>query len=456
MPAPRPILGALVASSVLGTLLVGCTSDEPPAPDPTPAASSGTPTSAEPASIEVAVYGDAVRLRTYQRMADAFNDANPDVVVTLERHEDAIEAAADARMALQLGAGPDVFLVDQRYLAELVDSGGLEPVDQLLEARGLQFGDDYQRVALTSMSANNRLQCMPAEMSPRVVYLNTKLVPRRQLAAVDVVVPNAVETSWSWLELVTTARTVAGLDQLGPIKGVHIPSDVGTITAFTRSADGDVVDDIFDPSSLTLASDNALEAIDELVTLARDPAVSLTKEDIAARDPVDWFAAGQLGMLVGTRDHLPALREEDGLRFDVAPLPSMGRGHSISDINGFCLNAGSDETSAAADFIAFAAGSEAAEVMAASGAMVPARLDALAGEAFTQPDEDPRNSQVFATSQRRSEPMPYDLAWPRVAELVEEVFARLFLGIGFDPTQELEERLVRLDEQSESIFDAAD
>jgi multiple sugar transport system substrate-binding protein len=456
VPAPRRLLGALVGSSLLGAVLVGCTSDDPPAPDPTPAASSGTPATEGPARIEVAVYGDALRLRTYQRMADAFNNANPDVVVTLERHEDAIGAVADARLSLQLGIGPDVLLVDQRYLAELVDSGGLEPVDQLLEARGLQFGDDYQRVALTSMSANNRLQCMPVEMSPRVVYLNTKLVPRQQLAAVDVVVPNAVETSWSWLDFVTTARTVAGTDQLGPIKGAYVPSDVGTITAFVRSEDGDIVDDVFDPSSLTLASDSALEAIDELVTLARDPAVSLTEKDIATRDPVDWFTAGELGLFIGTRDHLPALREEEGVRFDVAPLPSMGRGHSISDISGFCLNGASEQTSAAADFMAFAAGAEAAEIMAASGAMVPARLDALAGESFTQPDEDPRNSQVFATSQRRSEPMPYDLAWPEVADLVEDAFGRFFLGVGFDPTEELEARLVRLDEQSETIFDSAD
>jgi hypothetical protein len=39
---------------------------------------------------------------------------------------------------------------------------------------------------------------------------------------------------------------------------------------------------------------------------------------------------------------------------------------------------------------------------------------------------------------------------------VEDAFGRFFLGAGFDPTEELEARLVRLDEQSETIFDSAD
>ena len=452
MPPARSLLGALVVA-VLGAGLAGCTSDpEPPTPGPSPTASASSASPSVPVPLEVAVYGDALRLRTYQRIADAYNEQNPDVVVSLVRHEDAGATAAAARLALEIGAGPDVFLVDHRHLPEVVGSGGLEPVDQLLEARGLQFGDDYQRVALTSMSADSRLQCMPVEMSPRVVYLNTDLVPRQQLAAADVVVPNALEPSWGWPDFVTTARTIAGVDQLGPVKGVHIPADVGTITALVRSADGDIVDDVFEPSSLTLASDDALEGIAELVTLARDPAVSLTKKDIASRDPIDWFLAGELGMFVGTRDDLPELRADGEVRFDVAPLPSMGRGHSVSDVNGFCLSAGAADIDAAADFIAFAAGREAAEIMAASDTMVPARLDTIADDVFTQPGEYPRNSQVFATSLRRSEPMPYDEGWPRVVELVEATFTRLFLGAGFDPAEELEERLVKLDEQSEPVL----
>ena len=451
MSAARPLAGAAV-SALLVSFLAGCTSEDAPDPGPTAPLTSPAATPTGQVEIEVSVYGDPVRLRTYRSIADAFMDENQGVLVTLEEHPDAAAAAVGAVNALDLGAGPDVHLADQRYLPQLVETGGLEPVDSLLEARGLQFGDDYQRVALTSLSANSRLQCMPAEMSPKVVYLNRRLVPRQRLAAAEVIVPNAVETSWSWEDFVTTARTVAGTDQLGPIKGVYLPPDIETVTALVRSADGEVVDDVFEPTSLTLASDSSLEALTELVTFAQDPAVALTADDLKARDPITWFTEGELGLFVGTRDDLPTLREAEGLRFDVAPLPSFGRAHSASNVNGYCINAGTDQLDAAADFVAYAVGEEASAIAARSDVIVPARLATVAADVFRQPGEQPRNSQVYATSLRRSEPMPQDTAWPRVVELAESAFARLFHGLDVDAEAVLEQRMTRLDEMSETLL----
>lgn len=458
MSGARRLSRALVVVLVVASV-AGCTSDAAPGADPTPSATSGSPTleaSEQPAQLEVAVYGDETRLRTYRRIADAFTEANPDVEVTIVEYPEPAEAAVAAMNALDLGAGPDVFLTHQRYLADLVETDGLEPVDSLLEARGLQFGDDFQRVALTAMSANDRLQCMPAEMSPKLVYYNKRLVPRRMLSAAEVIVPNLRETSWSWDDFATTARTVAGIDRLGPVKGVYLPPDIETITALVRSADGEVVDDVYEPTSLTLASDGALEALGELVTLARDPAVSLTRDDLETRDAINWFTDGELGLYVGTRDDLPALRDAEGLSFDIAPLPSIGRAHSVSEVNGYCLNAGTEQLEAAADFVAFAVDEEASAIAARSDVMVPARVGTLAEDVFGQPDEQPRNSQFFTTSIRRSEPMPYDTAWPRVVELTESTIARLFYGFEVDVDEVLEDRMVRLDTVSESMFADSD
>ncbi|MGF2075762.1 hypothetical protein, partial [Enterococcus casseliflavus] len=78
----------------------------------------------------------------------------------------------------------------------------MAPLDELLEERDVQFGDDHQRVALTELSSEASLQCMPAEMSPAVLYANTDLVPRRRvLRGLGVELPRATET-WSWGEMV--------------------------------------------------------------------------------------------------------------------------------------------------------------------------------------------------------------------------------------------------------------
>ena len=75
MSPARKLAGSFTALA-LGATLAGCTSDPEPGPGPTPSspsASSSSPAE-EKVEIEVSVYGDQVRLRTYERIADAFVD----------------------------------------------------------------------------------------------------------------------------------------------------------------------------------------------------------------------------------------------------------------------------------------------------------------------------------------------------------------------------------------------
>ena len=52
----------------------------------------------------------------------------------------------------------------------------MQPVDELLEQRGVQFGDNYQRIGLEAFAADSALQCMPNDVSPYVVFYNKRLL----------------------------------------------------------------------------------------------------------------------------------------------------------------------------------------------------------------------------------------------------------------------------------------
>lgn len=437
--------------AVLSLVLAACTSQEED-PDASPAPESSSPTTsptAEPQRLQVAVYGDRTQVQAYRTIADAYEADNPGTKVRVRVRADASRAAEAAAENLRSGTGPDIFLLDQEDLPVMVETGGLQPVDSLLESAGLEFGDDYQRVALTSFSAEDRLQCMPAEMSPLVVYYNKRLIPRRLLAVQDVSLPTRKRTSWSFEDFETTARVTAGRDRFGPITGVFIPSDLETLTAFKRSAGADIVDDVFAPTTLVLTDDEGIEAISELARVIGDSAVSPgTGADV---DAVELFLQGQLGMFVGTRAELPRLRAAEDLSFDVFPLPSLGRTQSVSYINGFCVNAATESEELAADFIAFAVGVEGAKIAASSGAIVPSNLDVVYGRPFLQPGAQPRSAYVYGAAVRRSEPLPYSAAWDEVATAAEVVLRPLYRVPSL--TEEvLERRLTRLEERSEAIF----
>lgn len=450
MSAVRGLAVALAAVTALS--LAACSGAAEPDPTPT---SSSTPlpssSSPDPVSLDVHVYGDASTIRTYRTIADAYTSEHPEVTLDLTSDPDPVTAAQTVTSGLDAGTGPDVFLLDQYELPDLVASGRLQPVDTLLEDRGLQFGDDYQRVALTTFSANSGLQCMPAEMSPLVVYYNKSLVQQANTSDVSVVLPDG-SSGWTWESFATLARAVADLDGVGPIKGAYIPPDLESVTAFIRSAGGDVVDDPLDPTSLTLAGDTALETLTTMMTLLRDSTLSPAQADLPPGGAAEQFAEGDLGMFVGTRADLPRLRDTPGLRFDTAVLPSFGRTESVSRINGWCINKASDQVGAAADFISFAVGATGARIMAESGAMVPSSLQALSSEAFTQPGRQPRNAEAYANAVRRSDPMPFSSAWLAVAEEANRRFRPLFVRSDLDLDTVLVRRMTKLDESSTEIF----
>jgi multiple sugar transport system substrate-binding protein len=412
--------------------------------------------SPEPVTLELVVHGGPRRVAVYEKILAAFAEERPEVEVELTSYPDADSAAAAVEASLANEDGPDVFMLDPASLPAFVQAEWLEPLDTLLEDRGLQFGDDYQRAALTAFSANSRLQCMPAEMSPFVVYYNRDLVSRQRLAAEGIVLPRAEET-WGWEEFEVAARQAALTDGFGPVKGIHLPADLEVLTAFVRSAGGEVVDDLFEPTSLTLTSDDALEAVAKVVALARNDQVALPIEDVEERPAVEWFAEGQLGMFIGTRDDLPRLRRVQDLRFDTISLPSLGRSRSVSQMSGLCIDARSDSVDAAADLVAFAVGPEASRIAARSGAIVPASLDVIYDEAFTQPRQQPRSAAAFAAGVRRSEPLPYSTAWVDVREVSNGVLTQLYKrrGLNLDE-EELEARLAGLNARSVELFaDAA-
>jgi multiple sugar transport system substrate-binding protein len=239
------------------------------------------------------------------------------------------------------------------------------------------------------------------------------------------------------------------------VKGVSIPADLATLTAFIRSAGSEVVDDPLNPTSLTLASDEALATIDAVASLARDPIVSLTKADLTTKPPVDWFIDGELGMFIGSRDDLPRLRAADGLRFDVYPLPSFGKSRSVARMNAYCIDSETKHVDAAADFVTFAVGDQGSEIAASSEEIVPTNLDMVHTETFTQPGEQPRHSQEYLAGIRRSDPLPFSSAWLEVSAEADQVLQQLYTRLDIDLEGTLEERMTKLDTSSEELFGKA-
>ena len=437
----------LVATGLLCLVATGCTggsADEPRASASASASSSAV--SPEPVTLRFSVYGGPEVRKAYRQLAVDYHLDHPEVTVEVEASGDVVTARDRLHRHFAAQDPPDLFLADQTDLAGLVAGDRVQPVDELLEKRGVQFGDNYQRLGLEAFAADSALQCMPNEVSPYVVFYNKRLlVPRNLVGPEDE--PPTPEKGWKWEQFELAARQMS----TNGVRGLYLPPRLSTLMPLMRSAGADIVDDPRKPTTLTLADDANREALEQVLTLARDPNLTPTARQLSKEDALTRFENGSLGMLVGTRDLVPRLRQNPDLHFDVYPLPSLGQARTVADVTGYCLSKDTAHVEQAADFLAYAAGPKGSETMAASGGVVPANLAALHSAQFLEPTQFPRQGAVFDEVMRRADSLPSVAGWPSVVTQTQPYVDRLFTA----PVLDLDTLLPKVDQVSAEILAAA-
>lgn len=432
-------LVALLVTYVLG--LSACTPDgQPPEPEPTKTKSASVPD-----QLTFGVYGAEPEITAYTKIATDFTTAHPDIVVNIKPYATHDEAMAALDGAVAAKDAPDVFLIAREDMPSLLERKATQPLEKLLFDRNVDFGDGYARQGLEAFSADNSLQCMPNDVSPLVVYYNTSLIDLTKVVERKGDKPPTPESGW---RLDDFARAAALASTKGT-KGVYIDPSLRQLAPFIWSGGGSVVDDVSAPKTLTLSDGDSQAALEQLLEVVRNPALTFNEKQLARKGALARFKAGKLGMILGFRSLTPQLRNQPGLSFDVMPLPRVGKTATVSVMSGLCVAATSEHTDDAADFVAYAVGDDAATVLARTGYVMPANLAVTHGDAFLQPGEAPASAFIFEKAMRYAGEEPYSLAWPQVEDMAEPLLAQLFYEPVIDP---LEDRLKAIDDASAPLF----
>lgn len=436
----RTAVGAL---TVLGLALaaVGCTSDpDEPTPDPAPQT---TATAASP--LTFGVYGPSEQLDAFQATVDQWNreTEGPEV------RQKGWETHEDMRAAIESGTDlPDVFLASRSDLRWLLDNKYTQPVDELLDERGIPFGDGYSRDAIQAFSAEDRLQCMPYSVSPMVIYYNKELVDFARMQARGLDAPDEDATSWTF-EQFTAAAEFSSRPRRGT-KGVHIAATLPGLSPFIESGGGSVFDDGGDPKSLAFSSDDSKSALERTLELLRNPQVTLDPEQLEQTSAVNWFKRGKLGMIAGYRGLTPQLRLVPGLEFDVLPMPVLDGAATVGDVAGLCLSRKASDASAAADFMVHELSADAVSTVTRTGYLAPANLEVALSDIFLQPGRQPLHSSVFNSSVRSMDLDPLIDTLPELEEAVTPDLEQLVYGVG---VLDLDGITAQIDETSKPILD---
>lgn len=436
-----PVAGVVAGLLALTLAAAGCSADgEEPAEDPSASPSSPS-SSAPPEPLSFGVLGPPAERRAWEGDVESWNATDPKRKVRMVQdfdHERLLEQITEGQV-------PDVFVARREDLQVLVGAELVQPVDELLDERGVDFGDGFSRDALQLFSVDEGLQCMPLSASPLVMYVNTALVDLDLMAARGLEVPRS-ETQWTFDQMAAVAR-FASRPELGT-RGLYVDPTVRGLAPYVLSAGGSVFDDMEDPTGLDLSSDESESGIERLLQLLRSPQTSPTPEELEEYTPRQLFQRGELAMLAGYRSLTPALRRESSLAFDVREMPSLGTDATLGDVTGLCLARGNEDIAAAADFLVYLLRPANIATLARVGYIVPTSLEVAQSGAFLQRIRQPAHAEVFLDSLRDIRPLP-PLDYAALDEAVGPLVRRLFQA----PVIDLPRLLERIDERSRVLLD---
>lgn len=409
---------AAVSVLMLGTACGG--SDEPT----TATTTSASPGAAVSGEISFMTFGEPEELQAYRTLIDAFKEAEPNVTVNLIEASDRQDLLARLSTGFAGNTPPDLFLINYRFFGQFAATGVLDPLQARLDGSSVFEEADFYPQPMEAFRWNGELVCMPQNVSSLVVYYNKDLFAGAGL--------DAPAAGWTWDQMVESATALTkDLDGDGATDqyGLGVEASIIRVAPFVWSNGGDVVDDETQPTSFSLDSPEAVEAMQAFFDLHQVHGVVPGDEEVEAEDNESRFMNGTMGMLLQSRRVVPSFRTISAFDWDVAPLPQLEQPAGILHSDAYCLTKASQNKEAAWRFVEFALGPQGAPVVAGTGRTVPSLISVAESDAFLDPAQKPANSQVFLDTIDVIRRVPNISTWPEIEDAVEGPLENgLYLG----------------------------
>ena len=305
---------------------------------------------------------------TMQPVIDAFQAANPNIIVNYEQ-----VPFADLNDILQtrIGGGdstPDIFTADQPRIPALVDRGFLEDITD-------DVGDISDRVIQSSIDAstvNGRLYALPMSTSTQLLYYNADLL---EAAGIDLPTMDPQDRlTWEALTEAAVAAQEAGaeygfmFDQVSRVYQIlPLPESLG-------GGNGISTDDPLSPAFTNDAWVDALTFYGDLFESGIAP------RGVPPEQTPDLFASGRVAFFVGGPWWLPLFSGTDGLNFGVSAHPYFADGEPVTPTGAWSwgINPNTQYREEALQFLTFAAlTAEGASAAAINFPLPPANIAAF-------------------------------------------------------------------------------
>jgi multiple sugar transport system substrate-binding protein len=383
-------------------------------------------------SVSFAFWGDPAEEAAYNQLVDEFKSAHPEIDVQVQYTPDQGDYQTKISTSFAGGTPPDVFLINYREFGQYAARGALEPLGPYLDQSETISATDFYDVPLAAFSyRGGELTCIPQNISSLVVYYNVDL-----FEANGVPLPTAGWTRQEFVDAAVKLTQDTNSDGANEIHGLAVEPSMIRYVSFIWGSGGEIVDNSNNPTTLTIETPEALEGINWFISLGQTGSkVTPTEAEVLAEDDTSRFMNGRAAMLMQSRRVVPTLREIDGFRWDVAPLPVGETPATVLHSDAFCLSTSTENKEAAWRFIEFAVGVQGQTILAGTGRTVPSLKSVAESDVFLKGSKiggdvgiglPPANSQGFLDVIPTIRRVPSISTWPEIEDAFNVAFKRAF------------------------------
>ncbi|TDW76839.1 ABC transporter substrate-binding protein [Kribbella pratensis] len=292
------------------------------------------------------------------------------------------------RTVLSSGAAPTAIRINDDYVRGYYAEGSLLDLRPYLEKDGIK-PDDYFPVAYNfAKQPDGAHAAWPIMTNPGVLYCNTDAFAE---AGVELPPKDWAKSGWTWDDFVEAAKKLTKPN--GERWGALIFPDSSLETVFPVSNGGDGIYSK-DATRFTLAEPQGTEAVQWVADLALVHKVHPDFATVTAgRQTPNWALAqlgtGKVAMLLGLTSGIPYLRKNAKVKWDIFPTPMKVRRTTVNTLTVLAVPKASKDPDTAWSFLKYAAGAEAAKLLAQSRGFMPVAKSSSA--LFVPDDKSPSN-----------------------------------------------------------------
>jgi multiple sugar transport system substrate-binding protein len=294
-------------------------------------------------ALTVMFYGDNYGVENWQAVADAFMETHEDVRIELIHKPAEYETSLQTMIAA--GEAPDVFIIGEAALGQLIDSGVLLDLNPVLAEQSLDTGAFIDQAMWEEDGA---LYGIASNVNAEVLYYNTAMFDEAGLEHP----PTDPAEAWTWEEFADASRALT--EHFGEGHwGSSIPTHPGPWEPLIASNGGRWFNE--ERTEFLLNEPESVEVFEAIKAL-QDEGVSTPAD--AGIDTDVLLQSNQVAMHINGTFFMPNVLDAWGEDAGMAILPSFGTPQTMTFIDPVVAYAETEHPDLAAEFIYFHAQAE--------------------------------------------------------------------------------------------------